>query len=196
MPKSARSDKILTPEFRVSYPAVFKPRENRLDPSKPATFGCSLVFPPGADISALKAAAKAVALEQWSGKPPFEIKNPFLDAHAKDKGQGNFEPGSILLRTSSQQRRPGLVDANMDEIITEADFYAGCFARATVNAYAWATQASCGVSFGLINLQKTRDGEPIGFSADPQDDFKPIDPDSLGGETAIGADTPAPSFMD
>lgn len=197
----ARSERITTPEFRVSYPAVLKAAPNRVDPSKPDSYGCALVFPPGTDLSALKEMAKGVVKAQWGDNPPANLKDPFLDAHEKDKGQGNFEKGSVLVRTSSQQRRPGLVDAQMNDIIDENEFYAGCYARASINCYAWTVNTGSGVSFGLINVQKTRDGQPIGFSANPQDDFEAIDPESLGGEAPIGepAAAPAaatPSFMD
>lgn len=195
MAKMARSKRVTTPEFRVSYPAVLKAAPNRMDPSKPDAYGCALVFAPDTDISVLKEMANDVAREQWGDNIPKNLKSPFLDAFEKDKGQGNFDQGSVLLRTSSHQRRPGLVDAEMNDIIDPNDFYAGCYARASVNCYAWSAPSGNGVSFGLINVQKTRDGEPIGFSANPQDDFERIDPADLGGESPIGEGASQPNWM-
>ena len=60
------------------------------------------------------------------------------------------------------------------------EIYSGCYVRASINAYAFNIQGNSGVSFGLNNIQKVRDGEPLGgggskaeddFDDDFEDDF-------------------------
>ena len=57
--------------------------------------------------------------------------------------------------------------------------YSGCYARVSLSFYAFNTNGNKGVACGLGNIQKIRDGEPLGagrISAEsdfgaPTDDF-------------------------
>lgn len=181
---------VLTPEFRVSYPYVFKPNLNKL--SGKEEYALVALFPPNADLSKLKAAAQEAIKEKWgpdATKWPKNLKNPFRDQGEKEKevedGKGGtkklmppgHEKGAIFLNLKSKQR-PGLVDKNVADIIDPSNFYAGCYARATVSCYAYDQAGNRGVSFGLGNIQKTRDGEPFGGRTKAADDFVPIADDS------------------
>ncbi len=63
----------------------------------------------------------------------------------------------------------------MQPIIDPTDYYAGCWSIASVNAYAYDTKGNRGVSFGLVNLQKVGDGDPLGNRAKAEHDFSPIE---------------------
>ena len=179
--------KINTPEFRVAFPAVFQPKRNDL--SKKDEFSVVALFPKGADLSGLEKAAKE-ALEAKFGadksKWPGDIakyRSPFRDQGDREKvdkqtgkrtlPQG-YEKGSIYLTLRSAQR-PGVVDNKMEEIIDTSDFYGGCWARASTNAYAYDQKGNRGVSFGLGNLQKLRDGDAFGNRTKAQDDFTAVE---------------------
>lgn len=172
---------INTPTFRVSYPNVFKAKRNDLNGKD--EFSVVALFKKGEDLSALKAAAQKAIVDKWGPdkeKWPKNLRSPFRDQSERAKEvdgkrilPAGHEEGAIFLNLKSSQR-PGVVDQNVQDIIDESQFYAGCYARASVNAYAYDQKGNRGVSFGLGNIQKVRDGEPLGNRAKPEQDFAPI----------------------
>jgi hypothetical protein len=63
-----------------------------------------------------------------------------------------------------------------NDIINEADFYPGCYARATVRPFWYDTAGNKGVAFGLQNIQKLADGEPLGGRVVASKEFEPVAP--------------------
>ena len=175
MAKAARSLDIVTPPFLVAFAHVWEPRAFEGEPEDKAKYGVSMVFDADADIAGLKAAASKVARDQWGDNLPAEMKNPFLDAGAHSQHEG-FEPGGMFIRATSQRDRPpGVVGPDTRPITVQSDFYSGCRAGALVNFYAWERRTGCGVSCGLIHLQKIADGDPLGSSAPkPADVFSAV----------------------
>lgn len=186
---------VLTPEFRASYPAVFKPRKNDLNGKD--EFDIVMLFPKDADLSGLKAAAKAAIKKKWGDKPPAGLRSPFRDQGEKQAKSGDglaagHVEGAIFIRAKSTMA-PGVVGPRKDpatgklEELDERSFYAGCYARAKVNAYAYDNKGNKGVAFGLRNVQKLRDGESLGggFSR-PEDDFDAVE---TGDGPAEGSST-------
>lgn len=181
-------EKILTPEFRVGFPNVFKARS--VNGSEPK-FSVTMLFPPGTNLDALKAAAAKAARDKWGDKVPPGLKSPFKNSGEKAHLDG-FEEGAIHINATSKYQ-PGLVDRSVQPIIDETEFYGGCYARATVNAYAYEhPQGGKGVSFGLLNLQKIRDGEPFSARGNAEDDFDALP----NAEGQAGAAAPAASDAD
>lgn len=175
-----------TPEFRVSFPNVFQPKRNEL--SGKDEYSLVALFPKDADLSKLKSAMAEACVKKWGpdkAKWPKNIRSPLRDQgdRAKEKDgrttlpQGH-EEGAIFLNLKSD-RKPGLVDKDVQPIIDQSEFYGGCYAIATVRAYAYSVKGNSGVAFGLGNIQKTRDGEAFGVGrTTPEDDFKPIAQDA------------------
>jgi len=172
---------VMTPEFRVSFPNVFKPKKNEL--SGEDEYSVQALFPKGCDMSGLKAAAEAAVVKKWGADKsqwPSNLRTPFRlqDERAKVvEGKKVMPPGheegAIFLNLKSKQR-PGVVDKSVQPIIDETEFYSGCYARATISAYAYDAKGNRGVAFGLGNIQKTRDGEPLGGRMKAEDEFAPI----------------------
>lgn len=189
------SKSVTTPHFRVSYPNVFRPKKNELNGKD--EYSVVALFPKGADLSALKAAAQAAIEAKWGtdkAKWPANLRSPFRDQGEKAKVDeitgkktlpAGHEEGAIFMNLKSSQR-PGVVDQNVQDIIEDSQFYAGCWARASINAYAYDNKGNRGVSFGLGNLQKVKDGDPIAGRTKPQDDFAPIE-GLAGSSPAAGA---------
>ncbi len=182
MTTTKQSTNVVTPEFRASFPVVFKPKRNDLNGKD--EFSIVALFKKGQDLTALKAAAKAACVNAWGadeskwpkGSPTSPFKNPFRDQAEKTKDgklPDGLEVGAIFM-TFRSVTRPGVVDQNKQEILEPAKFYAGCFARASVNAFAFNQKGNAGVSFGLNHIQFVRDGKP--FSARPrvEDAFEAI----------------------
>lgn len=172
---------INTPVFRVSYPNVFKAKKNDLNGQD--EFSIVALFKKGEDLSALKAAAQKAIVDKWGpdkAKWPSNLRSPFRlqeerakEVDGKRTLPAGHEEGAIFLNLKSKQR-PGVVDQNVQDILEESQFYAGCYARASVNAYAYDQKGNRGVAFGLGNIQKVRDGDPLGNRAKPEQDFAPI----------------------
>lgn len=173
---------IITPEFRVSYPNVFKPKRNELNGKD--EYSMVALFPKGADLKTLKEACQKAIVDKWGpdkAKWPNNLRTPFRlqEERAKDVDgkrilPAGHEEGAVFINLKSSQR-PGIVDQNVQDIINESDFYAGCWARASINAYAYDQKGNRGVAFGLNNVQKTRDDDPLGNRAKPEQDFAPVE---------------------
>jgi len=155
--------RIMTPAFRVAFPEVFVP--GGMDPAKPK-YSITMLFDKTEDISELKRIAQAAAVEKWGDKVPAGIRKPFRDG---DETAWAGFPGNTFVKAATKFQ-PGLVDANVQPIIDQTEFYAGCWARATVSAYAYDVSGNKGVAFNLHNIQKLKDDEPfIGVISAEQD---------------------------
>ena len=169
-PKVNDPCKLLTPEFRVSFPHVFEARA--VAEGQTPKFSVVMLFPKATDLAALKAACQAAVKAKWGDKPPKGLRSPFRDGDEKDLD--GYE-GTIYIQASAQDR-PGLVDAAVKPIGPDRkdEFYAGCFARATIRAFAYDKNGNKGVSFALQNVQKLKNGEPFGSKRKAEDDFEAV----------------------
>lgn len=164
-------NKLITPEARLSFPALFTPRAPMEGSPGEPKYGCTLLFPKTADLSALKAAASAAVKEKWPNGAPKGLRSPFRDGDEKDL---DGYAGCIFINVTSKQK-PGVVDESLQPIIEAGGIYAGCYVRASVRAYAYEKAGNRGVAFGLNNIQKLRDGEPFGGGpSKAEDDFEAV----------------------
>lgn len=183
---------ILTPVFRVSYPNLFKAKKNDLNGKD--EYSVVALFPKMTDFSKLKAAGQELIEAKWGkGKklPPL-FKSPFRnqsDRAKEDEVTGKlilpegYEEGGIFINFKTQQR-PGIVDQNVQDIVDSSEIYAGCYCRATVRPYVFDIKGSCGLAFGLQNIQKIKDGDPISGRTKAQDDFAPVGQDMGATQSA------------
>lgn len=180
------SKKVMTPKFRVSFPSVFKARAD-FEGQEPK-FSIVMLFDKATDISALKQLAQSVVLEKWGpdkAKWPQNLRSPFRDGDVEGNGKDGYT-GVIFVRASSKTR-PGLVDQEKVQILEESDFYGGCYARATINAFAYDKAGNKGVAFGLQNIQKLADGEPFSGRTKAEDDFDAVSEAPVAGGTKSGS---------
>jgi len=161
--------KVQTPRFRVAFANVFKPKENLQGDPK---YGLVMLFDKDTDISELRELANEVAKEKWSKGIPNDLRSPFRDGNGKAEKYAGFK--DTIAVTANSNFKPGLVDQDVEDIINQEDFYSGCYARATINAYAYDKLGNKGVSFSIENIQKLDDGEYLGGKSDPKDDFGPV----------------------
>jgi hypothetical protein len=191
------NDKVITPEFRVSYSYVFTPQENRQDDGTvKREYSLTAIFPKGADLTAVKAAAQQVLIDKFGpdqSKWPGNLRNPFRKCNERWKNEGGkqvvpagYEDGDAIFITAkaTEKSPPGVVDQRLNDIIESRDFYSGCYARASVRPYYYEKKGNRGVAFGLNNVQKLRDGDPLGGRSRPTDDFQAVEG---GTDTSSGA---------
>lgn len=191
------NDTLRTPEFRMSFPNLFTPRPPKDGKGEPK-YGVAMLFPKpdtltgkkreeyDAFVKRAKAAAEAAAKAKWGDKVPKNLKSPFLDA-GNYETEG-YEAGMLLLRTSSKQK-PGVVDANVQPIMDASEIYPGCWGRATIRAFAYDVDGGRGVAFGLQNVQKTRDGEPLAGRRKAEDEFEAVSDEGGSAGGAADADS-------
>lgn len=191
MGNATTKKRVITPEFRVSFPTVFQPKLNTLN--NKMEYSIQALFPKGEALEQLKALAREEILKKWPNGTPDNLRSPFRDQKDREKKdqQGNkflpegYVEGALYLNLRTEDK-PGLVDGNMQPIITSSEFYPGCYAMASVSCYAYQKGVNCGVNFGLGNIQKTRDGEALSSRTRPEEDFAPIG----GGATVAGMTDP------
>lgn len=168
---------MLTGRFRASYAHVFEPQvpQGGGDPK----YSITLLIPKS-DISTLNAiqAEMSRALQEgvskvFNGQMPARPKLPLYDG---DGTRANGEPfgeecSGCMVITASSKTRPSVVDLNMQPIIDPNGFYSGCYARATINFFAYNQSGNKGVGCALNNVQKLEDGEPLSGRSTADEDF-------------------------
>jgi hypothetical protein len=168
--------KCLTPEFRVSYPAVFKAKS--FDEQE-AKFGLTMLFSKKTDLTALKKAAFSAKVEKWGAdktKWPKKLRSPFRDGAEREGTDGYGE--NVIFVAATSKTKPGLIDGKKNRLSTDEEFYAGCYARAELLAYAYDTKGNKGVAFGLKNIQKLRDGDPFSGARPAEEVFDEVEDES------------------
>lgn len=169
MAKEAQ-ERVVTPKFRVAFANVFEPKP-AMAGGKPK-YSLMAIFPPGTDLSKMNALAKAACDKKFPNGRPASMRVPFRKGEEKAQYDG-FEPGTIFCTISSQYQ-PQIITHDKREIFTPQEFYSGCWARATVHAYAYDTAGNQGVAFGLNNIQKLGDDKPFAGRVDAADDFDAV----------------------
>ena len=169
---------------RWSYANVWDPKA--IDGGKPK-YSVSLIIPKDdtATIDKIKAAIQAAYEEGQSklkgnGKsvPPLAaIKNPLRDGDI-EKPDDEAYAGCYFVNANSSTA-PGVVDADRQPIIERSEVYSGVYGRASINFYAFNVNGNRGIACGLNNLQKIRDGEPLGGKASAESDFATEDDDDF-----------------
>lgn len=182
--------KVTTPVFRVSFPNVFKPAS--FDGGEPK-YGVSMLFDPSKFSesdkkawAAMKALLDEVSMARFKKRAkdlPDNYKKGFRKGEEKE-GMDGYGPGIIFCNATSRMK-PGLIDRDKTVITDEEQFYPGCYARATVVAFAFDNKGK-GVSFGLNNLQKVRDGDAFSARTDATEDFD----EDLDADESMAEDDP------
>ena len=146
-------------------------------------FSVSLLIPKSDTVTVkkIKDAIEAAYREgeaklKGNGKtvPPLTaIKTPLRDGDAERPDDPAYA-GHYFLNANSATA-PGIVDADCQPILTRSEVYSGVYGRASISFYAFNSNGNRGIACGLNNLQKIRDGEPLGGRASAESDFLDFD---------------------
>ncbi len=186
MSKVMNPTKVITGKNTVmSYLNVNEPK-TPLGGGTPK-FSVSLIIPKSDTVTIAKIrAAIEAAYEEGQSKlkgsskfvPALEdIKTPLRDGDKDRKGDEAYKNAYFVNANSTT--KPGVVDADRNPILDSSELYSGIIGRASINFYAFNSNGNKGIACGLNNLQKIRDGEPLGgkssaasdFSTDTDEDF-------------------------
>lgn len=185
MPKFMNLTKVITgPRTRWSYANVWDPKS--INGGKPK-YSVSLIIPKDDTVTVerIKAAVQA-AYEEGESKlkgnsktvPPLSaIKTPLRDGDL-EKPDDPAYANSYFINANSDSA-PDIVDADRQPILERSEVYSGVYGRASINLYAFNTNGNKGIACGLNNLQKIRDGEPLGGKSRAEDDFADDDNDDF-----------------
>jgi len=177
MQKHANPTKVITgPDTRWSYANVWQAKSINGGAPK---FSVSLIIPKDdtVTIDRVNAAIEAAYQEgqsklKGSGKsiPALaSLKTPLRCGDTERPDDPAYENAYFL--NANATTAPGIVDADRQPIIDTSEVYSGVYGRASINFYAFNSNGNKGVACGLNNLQKIRDGEPLGSKARAEDDF-------------------------
>jgi len=162
------SEKLITPEFKAAYCGIFRATAPRENPEGKKKYSMRAVFPPNSDISAMKAAVKTAIADKWGNAQPKNLRLPFRkNADLDNPIPGVADDAIICTFSANDDRRPGVVDKNLQEIIDETEVYSGAWFRAQIRPYAYDVSSNRGVAFGLENVMKVRDDSPLGSGRIP-----------------------------
>ena len=120
-----------------------------------------------AAIEAAKVAGKAKIADK-NGKIPSTLKVPLRDGDEERSDDPAYE-GMWFINANST-RKPSIVDKDLNPIMSQDEFYSGCYGRASINFYAFNVQSK-GIAAGLNNLQKLEDGEMLAGGSTADEDF-------------------------
>lgn len=176
--------KALTPEFRIAFPHVFEAHSG-FENQEPK-FSIVMLFDKKTNLDksmkdgyqSIRKAVYNAAVDKFGPKEkwPKNLRFPFRDGNEKPDLQG-YE-GTIFCSASSKQR-PQVVDKDLSALTKEDGLlYAGAYARAEVVAFAYDTMGNKGVSLGLNNIQKLRDGEAFSGRKNAADVFDKVEDES------------------
>ena len=177
--------KVITgPDTRWSYANVWEPKSINGGTPK---YSVSLIIP--------KSDTKTIA------KIEAAIEAAYKEGEAKLKGNGKSVPALSVIKTplrdgdmerpddpayansyfvnANATSAPGIVDADRNPILTRSEVYSGVYGRASISFYAFNSSGNKGIACGLNNLQKIRDGEPLGGKASAESDFATDDDDDF-----------------
>lgn len=185
MSKFVNPTKVITGvNTRWSYVNAWEPKSINGGAPK---YSVSLIIPKSDTVTVKKIqAAIQAAYEEGQAKlkgngksvPALSVlKTPLRDGDM-ERPDDEAYAGSYFLNANSGTA-PGIVDADRQPILERSEIYSGVYGRASISFYAFNSNGNKGIACGLNNLQKIRDGEPLGGKARAEDDFATDDEDDF-----------------
>lgn len=165
--------KVVTGIVRLSFANVWEPKSINGGAEK---YSVSLIIPKtdSKTIDAINGAINAAVEEgrgKFGGKIPSKsaLKLPLRDGDV-ERPDDQAYAGSLFVNANSNTA-PQVVDTALNPIMDRSEIYSGVYARVSINFYAFNSNGNRGIACGLGNIQKIRDGEPLGGKTNAADDF-------------------------
>ena len=172
MANKTNSTKVVTGVVRLSYEHVWEPAS--VNGSNPK-YSVSLIIPKS-DTKTIAAINQAIenairdGAAKFGGKipPKGALKLPLRDGDTEREDEAYRDAYFINANSTTA---PQIVDRSVQPILDRSEVYSGCYARVSINFYAFNSNGNRGIACGLGNIQKVRDGEPLGGKTSAADDF-------------------------
>lgn len=172
----AKTNRDVTAAGRLSYPNLFTPRaaNDQAAPKYSATLLISKT-----DTATIQRVQAAIDAAVQDGVERHVFKQPIDPAHSKypplrdgdlpnDSGEPRgpeFAGHWFIAAKAGTQRKPFVVDQQLQPIIDENDIYAGCYVNMAVQFFAYENSGNKGISAALVGVQFAKDGERLGGPA-------------------------------
>ena len=172
MNNQKNTTKVVTGIVRLSYANVWE--ATSINGGTPK-YSVSLIIPKSdtKTIAAINAAVDAAIKEgasKFGGKIPNKaaLKLPLRDGDTERDDEAYKD--SFFVNANSTTA-PQIADRAVQPILDRAEVYSGCYARVSINFYAFNSNGNRGIACGLGNIQKVSDGDPLGGRSSAADDF-------------------------
>lgn len=178
MSKNTVATKVIVP-CRLSYLHCWEPNSiNGGDPK----YSVSAIIPKSdtKTVAAINVAieqAKKESISKWGGKIPNNLKMPLRDGDIERPDDEAYK-NSYFFNANSRQA-PQVVDGKVQAILDQSEVYSGCYGRISVTFYGYNSNGNRGIAAGLGNIQKLKDGEPLGGRSKASDDFETVEDDDF-----------------
>ena len=172
--------KVVTGLVRLSYANVWEPKA----PTEGATpkYSVSLIIPKSdtetiAKINEAINAAIDEGVGKFGGKKPNRaaLKLPLRDGDVEREDDEAYANAYFI--NANSVTAPQIVDTKVQPILDRGEVYSGVYARVSINFYAFNSNGNRGIACGLGNIQKVRDGEPLGGKTNASAEFGELDDD-------------------
>ena len=180
MANKTNNTKVVTGIVRLSYEHVWEPAS--INGSNPK-YSVSLIIPKD-DVKTIAAINQAVENAIKDGAAKFGGKIPPKGALKLPLRDGDTERDDEAYRNAyfvnaNSTTAPQIVDRQVKPILDRSEVYSGCYARVSLNFFAFNSNGNKGIACGLGNIQKVRDGEPLGGKSTAADDFATLADDDF-----------------
>lgn len=163
MSATTNPTRVVTAEVRLSYANIFEAKS--IQGGKPK-YSVSL-FIPKFDTETLAKIERAInaaidaGIGKFGGKRPDKaaLKLPLRDG---DMVRNDEAYANAMFVNANSTTQPQVVGADLQPILDASEVYSCCYSRASISFYAFNTNGNKGIACGLGNIQKLRDGEPLG----------------------------------
>ena len=126
---------------------------------------------------AIEAAKEEAKGKKWNGRIPANLKLPLRDGDIDRPDDENYA-GCMFLNATSREA-PQIVDRKVKPIKEQTECRSGDYANVSVTFFGFYVDGKYGVAAGLGNIQKVRDGEPLGGKTTAADDFATLADDDF-----------------
>lgn len=175
MTTNQNSTRVVTGEVRFSFVNLLKPKPG---PNGGEEKYSVTILLPKSDVAtkqridaAIEAAKQVGKSKVWNGVIPPMVAIPIHDGDGVKPSDGmpfgeECKGHWVFSASTKVDQPPQLVDINTNPIINPTEVYSGMYGRIAVNFGPYANSGKKGIGCYIsTNVQKTRDGEPLGASA-------------------------------
>jgi len=171
MSKTVYEVKVVSGKVRLSFAHLFQPVA-AMEGGTPK-YSVSIIIPKSdtetiAKFNKAFEEAKSTNAAFFGGAVPKGLKGGLRDGD-EEKDDAAYA-NSYFINANSVQK-PGVVDADMNEILDPSEVYSGCYGRVSVTFYPYNASGSKGIACGLNNVMKVADGERLGGGTSAAQDF-------------------------
>jgi len=185
---------IITCPARLAWINLDRPAGS-MSKAEDLRYRATLLFPLGADLTLLRNALNAAAVDKWCAKvrevaTMGHFKRGLLLQDGKEDKYDGYTKGAMRANITTK-RKPKVIGLDHTELDASdpAAVYPGMWARAKVTVRAYDQNGGVGVILDMVSLQKVADDDPFGGAVDALTGYG----DPVVSQQAAAANSAAPS---